>query len=97
MKQTTKILLYPNFINDLSDGLIKELGGTYETRAIANTRNNGVTKRGILIRHQEETIAPAIYLEDYYQKYCEGMYYPPSPLYLQRRGERKRRSKTRPV
>ena len=73
MKQAAKILLYTNFINDLSDGLIKELGDTYETRAIANTRNNGVTKRGILIRHQEETIAPAIYLEDYYQKYCDGM------------------------
>ena len=73
MKQTTEALMYADFIDDLSDGLIKELGDTYETRAITNTRNNGITKRGILIRHQKETIAPAIYLDDYYQKYCNGM------------------------
>ena len=35
-------------------------------------KNNGVIATGITIREREENIAPIIYLEDFYKRYCMG-------------------------
>ena len=64
--------VYESFWDGLSRGVLRELGGEYETRAITNTRNNGITRRGILIRRREDRVAPAIYLDGYYEKFCGG-------------------------
>lgn len=63
---------YNDFFSGLSTGLMRELGSGYETRAITNTRNNGVLKNGILIRRGSESTAPAIYLDEYYEDFCTG-------------------------
>ncbi|MDE7210806.1 MAG: hypothetical protein K2O03_05095, partial [Lachnospiraceae bacterium] len=56
---------YNDFFFDLSRGLLRELGSGYETRAITNTKNNGILRNGILIRRENEVTAPAIYLDEY--------------------------------
>lgn len=63
---------YKTFFNGLSADLLKELGADYEAQAITNTQNNGIFKKGILIRHRDESSAPAIYLDTYYEDFCTG-------------------------
>lgn len=63
---------YNDFFSGLSTGLLRELGSDYETKAFTNTRNNGVLKNGILIRHSSESTAPAIYLDEYYEDFRTG-------------------------
>lgn len=72
MNPITEKRTYNDFLTGLSDGLLRELGGEYETRAVTNTRNNGILRNGILIRKREESIAPAIYLDKFYEEYCCG-------------------------
>lgn len=63
---------YNDFFFDLSAGLLRELGSGYETKPVTNTRNNGVLTNAILIRHGNETSAPAIYLDDFYRDFSMG-------------------------
>ncbi len=63
---------YNDFFFDLSRGLLRELGSGYETRAITNTKNNGILRNGILIRRENEATAPAIYLDEYYRDFRTG-------------------------
>lgn len=63
---------YNDFFSCLSAGLMRELGSGYETRAITNTRNNGVLRNGILIRRGSDSAAPAIYLDEYYRDFRTG-------------------------
>lgn len=63
---------YNDFFFDLSAGLLRELGAGYETRAITNTKNNGILRNGILIRREDESTAPAIYLDEYYMDFRTG-------------------------
>ena len=35
-------------------------------------KNNGVIAAGITIRSEEEKVAPIVYLEDFYKRYCMG-------------------------
>lgn len=67
-----KVEDYKIFFNNLSAGLLKELGADYKTQSITNTQNNGILKKGILIRHKNESSAPAIYLDTYYEDFCTG-------------------------
>lgn len=67
-----KVEDYKIFFNNLSAGLLKELGADYKTQSITNTQNNGILKKGILIRHKDESSAPAIYLDTYYEDFCTG-------------------------
>ncbi len=63
---------YDNFYNGLTTGLLRELGSGYETRAITDTKNNGILKNGILIQDGSKSITPAIYLDEYYEDFCTG-------------------------
>lgn len=72
MKKIKEKINYNDFLVSLSDGLLRELGDQYETKAITNMKNNGIHRKGILIRKQEERLAPAIYLDCYYEEFCEG-------------------------
>ncbi len=69
---TEEVPEYEVFLDRLSQGVLRELGGGYEARSITNTRNNGITRRGILIRRLEDRVAPAIYLDGYYEDFCGG-------------------------
>lgn len=63
---------YNDFFFDLSAGLLRELGSGYETKPVTNTGNNGVQTNAILIRHADETSAPAIYLDEFYRDFSRG-------------------------
>ena len=63
---------YNEFVDEVSEGVLCELGAEFETRRITNQRNNGVIRQGITIRKKEESIAPAIYLDDFYREYRNG-------------------------
>lgn len=72
MDHFTEKQTYNDFLSGLSAGLLRELGREYEARAITNTKNNGVLRNGILIQKKEEAVAPAIYLDGFYEEYCSG-------------------------
>ncbi len=66
------LISYHDFFCMLSNALLQELGDTYETHAISNSKNNGVHRNGIIIRHRDEHTAPTIYLDNYYREYQAG-------------------------
>ncbi len=49
------------------------LGSEYEVEAKQITKNNGVVKLGLIIGTKESSIRPTIYLENYYEEYCNGL------------------------
>lgn len=62
------------FINGVITLLQKEVGDGFSIRACKNRKNNGIVLHGISIcdANNHTTIAPAIYLNEYYQDYSTG-------------------------
>lgn len=63
-----------DFINGVITLLQKEVGDEFSVKACDAKKNNGVILHGITICNANEhtTIAPAIYLDEYYQEYSAG-------------------------
>ena len=53
---------------------LKLEGGTKASRYTA-MKNNGTEKQGVMIENPKINIAPTIYLEDFYERFCNGKNY----------------------
>jgi len=62
---------FKHIIAESITGYLKECD-VDEVRLIDITKNNDTKKTGILVVEKNESISPAIYLEDYYHGYQEG-------------------------
>lgn len=61
-----------DFTKEILKGIKAALGKEYRTTAEDILKNNGVMLRAVIIRHQEEQIAPCIYIDNFYKEYQMG-------------------------
>ena len=63
---------YEQFVNEVTEALIAIAGSEYSVIPRKERRNNSVILDGILMQKENERVAPNIYLNHYYEKYCSG-------------------------
>lgn len=75
MSEYGKVLDYTKFINEVEDNLQNYLDREDVESVLVKKENkeNGISKMGVIVRVYNENIAPCIYLEDYYERYKNGM------------------------
>lgn len=66
-------MIYSEFLDSVEQLLQDILGERYVVERQSITQNNGVVLDGISILHQEESLAPVIYLRQYFEEYTNGM------------------------
>lgn len=69
---TTLPLAYEDFMVSVKQEIINYLGDEYHIELKHIIKNNGIILDGILIRNEEERVCPTIYLNPYYDKFCNG-------------------------
>lgn len=62
---------YINFTKELEQLVQKKLGEQYQVSMIQILKNNGLTKDAILIKENNSNLCPNIYLEHFYERFCE--------------------------
>ncbi len=63
---------YYEFCEEIKSIVQSIVGSDYKTSVMKINKLNGVTLQGLIIRKDYETIAPTIYLEEYYTQYQKG-------------------------
>ena len=63
---------FREFTDKIEEEVRNSLGEGYHTEVIDTLKNNSVRLKGLSIRKEGSTIAPTIYLEDYYASFCDG-------------------------
>lgn len=66
-------MVYDAFLSAVKTRLQQELGNNYEIRIQKISKNNGMILDGLCIHTSDSSIAPAIYLNPYYEQYQSGM------------------------
>ena len=64
---------YEHFIETVTDGVRKQLGDKYNVEHQEILKNNSVKLPAILIKKMNASVAPAIYLDELYMDYMEGL------------------------
>lgn len=62
---------YINFTKELKQIVKKKIGDQYQVSIGQVLKNNGLTKDSILIKEAEASTSPNIYLDYFYERYCE--------------------------
>ena len=60
------------FAEEILKGVEEKVGGTLKVRIVPANKNNGVTLTGITASKQDRKGGCCIYLENYYEGYCDG-------------------------
>jgi len=63
-----------NFIDAIKESLRSTLGDNFTIESQTVTKNNDITLTAIIIRDSATSIAPSIYIDDYYTCYRNGRY-----------------------
>jgi hypothetical protein len=63
---------FQEFCSEIAGQVEKQLGEGHETVLRSVQKNNGVMMEGLLIRYQEAAVVPTIYMDPFYEQYCEG-------------------------
>ncbi len=63
---------YEQFVQEMINCTKKQLSVGEQVEKHSVLKNNGVVLTGLSIRKANESIAPIIYLDEYYERYCEG-------------------------
>lgn len=66
-------MVYEIFLETVTNALQAQLGGCYSIVMRKIPKNNGIMLDGICISREPDTIAPAIYLNAYYEQFLSGM------------------------
>jgi PIN domain nuclease of toxin-antitoxin system len=66
------MLAYEDFLYSLKQEAMTYLGDEYQIELKHVLKNNGVILDGLLIRKGTQAVSPSIYLNQYYEQYCEG-------------------------
>ena len=70
------LLDYQFFLEELNSRLSERLGQSVQIRIAPVMKNNSVRRDSLTILEEGQNVTPAIYLEPYYQAYCEGAAFP---------------------
>jgi len=63
---------YEQFVNELTDAIRQAAGKEYLVITRQERKNNSVVLDGVMLQRGKERVAPNIYLNHYYPKYCSG-------------------------
>lgn len=63
---------YEKFVNEVTEAITVAAGVEYTVIPRRERRNNSVVLDGIMLQRGNERVAPNIYLNHYYAKYCNG-------------------------
>lgn len=66
-------MVYKAFLQTITDRLQQELGDSYQIRLQKLPKNNGMILDGLCIQLPDDPMAPAIYLNPYYDLYLTGL------------------------
>ena len=67
---------YTEFMNAMLCEIRGQVDAQVRTELYTVTKNNGTRRTGILFKQEDSTLAPTIYLEEFYQKYLKGQQVP---------------------
>lgn len=68
------MMTFEEFINAVEKGVSEAMGYRYDVTVKKVQKNNGLTLTGLLIAEKDSKVAPAIYLDSFYEPYiCKGM------------------------
>lgn len=63
---------YESFVTAVRE-LVAELAGkNVQVTTVQMSKNNGVVRKGLMIKHRESNMAPTVYLEEFYKEYQQG-------------------------
>ena len=71
MRTKSESMDYINFTKELKQIVQKKMGSQYRVSIGQVLKNNGLTKDSILIKETQSSISPNIYLEYFYERFCE--------------------------
>ena len=60
------------FAEEVLKGVEEKAGGSLEVRIVPGAKNNGITLTGITASKHEGKGGVCIYLDNYYEGYCDG-------------------------
>lgn len=60
------------FLETIKKNVELALGSAYVLHCSCVRKNNGVSYHGIVIRHGNEQVCPTVYLDRYYEAFCQG-------------------------
>lgn len=63
---------YDQFVQVIRDKVTVTVGDGFEVQVYTADKNNGTRYKGIIIRAEDASICPVIYLEGYYDRYLAG-------------------------
>ena len=63
---------YERFVNEVTEAITVAAGTVYTVIPRRERRNNSVILDGVMLQRGNERVAPNIYLNHYYEKYCNG-------------------------
>ncbi|MDE6314704.1 MAG: hypothetical protein K2M46_14000 [Lachnospiraceae bacterium] len=63
---------YEGFLASVKELVAELVGDNVQVTVIEMGKNNGVVRKGLMIRHKDSNMAPAVYLEEYYQEFLQG-------------------------
>lgn len=66
-------MVYESFLSFITEQLQHELGDNYQISIRRIPKNNGVALDGLFIHSDDLPMAPAIYLDSYFEQYEKGM------------------------
>ena len=66
------MLTFTDFCSEIAGLTEARLAEGYAAQVRTVRKNNNVQMEGLLIRYREEEIVPTIYLDPFYEQYCEG-------------------------
>ena len=66
-------MVYETFQTILTEKLSQRLGPDCRLLVQSVPKNNGITLDGLCISHKDSSVTPAIYLNNYFEQYQEGM------------------------
>ena len=71
-KMKEKNEAYEQFVNEVTEAIKKIAGEEYLIISRNERKNNSVVLDGVMLQRENERVAPNIYLNHYYPKYCNG-------------------------
>ncbi len=69
------MMTYKEFCNTCKENVevqLSEAGGKYDVSLTTVLKNNGLEKVGIVMKQEDQSLAPTLYLEEHYEKYTES-------------------------
>lgn len=72
VRSERRIMTYCQFVQEVEEKIKEEVRGSLTVSVYTTVKNNGVKRIGLMFSKQGINIAPAIYLETFYEEYKRG-------------------------